>query len=164
LIGFSVYFTGSGATAEFKRIAPEKIQRQQFTHNTGNTMYYIAETEKSFEQASQDLEVEVKNLGFGVLHIHNLGETLRSKGVEFEENCKVFEVCNPKQAAKVLSIDMRLNMALPCRISVFTEKGTTKIGLIEPASMLAGLSDDPTLLEVAKEVEEKTIQMVENAK
>jgi uncharacterized protein (DUF302 family) len=127
-------------------------------------MYYIAETEKSFEQASQDLEVEVKNLGFGVLHIHNLGETLRSKGVEFEEDCKVFEVCNPQQAAKVLSIDMRLNMALPCRISVFTEKGTTKIGLIEPASMLAGLSDDPALLEVAKEVEEKTIQMIDNAK
>jgi uncharacterized protein (DUF302 family) len=127
-------------------------------------MYYIAETGKSFEQASADLEEEVKNLGFGVLHIHNLGETLRSKGVDFEENCKVFEVCNPQQAAKVLSIDMRLNMALPCRISVFTEKGTTKIGLIEPAKMLAGLSDDPTLLEVAKEVEEKTIQMIDNAK
>jgi len=127
-------------------------------------MYYIAETEKPFEQAAQDLEIEVKNLGFGVLHIHNLGETLRSKGVEFDENCKVFEVCNPQQAAKVLSIDMRLNMALPCRISVFTEKGTTKIGLIEPAKMLSGLSDDPTLLEVAKEVEEKTIQMIDNAK
>ena len=127
-------------------------------------MYYIAETEKSFDQAAQDLEGEVKNLGFGVLHIHNLGETLRSKGVEFDENCKVFEVCNPQQAAKVLSIDMRLNMALPCRISVFTEKGTTKIGLIEPAKMLSGLSDDPTLLEVAKEVEEKTIQMIDNAK
>jgi uncharacterized protein (DUF302 family) len=127
-------------------------------------MYYIAETEKSFDQASQDLETEVKNLGFGVLHIHNLGDTLRSKGVEFDENCKVFEVCNPKQAAKVLSIDMRLNMALPCRISVYTERGTTKIGLIEPAKMLAGLSDDPSLLEVAKEVEEKTIQMIDNAK
>lgn len=127
-------------------------------------MYYIAETEKSFEQAAQDLESEVKNLGFGVLHIHNLGETLRSKGVEFDENCKVFEVCNPKQAAKVLSIDMRLNMALPCRISVFTENGTTKIGLIEPAKMLSGLSDDPTLLEVAKEVEAKTIQMIDNAR
>jgi len=127
-------------------------------------MYYIAETGKSFEQAAEDLEVEVKNLGFGVLHIHNLGETLRSKGVEFDEDCKVFEVCNPQQAAKVLSIDMRLNMALPCRISVFTEKGTTKIGLIEPAKMLSGLSDDPTLLEVAEEVEEKTIQMIDNAK
>ena len=127
-------------------------------------MYYIAETDKSFEQASEDLEAEVKNLGFGVLHIHNLGETLRSKGVEFDENCKVFEVCNPQQAAKVLSVDMRLNMALPCRISVFTEKGTTKIGLIKPAKMLAGLSDDADLQEVAREVEQKTIQMIDNAK
>jgi len=127
-------------------------------------VYYVVKTEKSFEQASADLESEVKNLGFGVLHIHDLGQTLRSKGVDFGENCKVFEVCNPKQAAKVLSVDMRLNMALPCRISVFTEKGSTKIGLIKPAQMLAGLSDDPMLAEVANEVEEKTIQMINNAK
>jgi uncharacterized protein (DUF302 family) len=127
-------------------------------------MYYVANTNKTFDQASADLELEVKNLGFGVLHIHDLGKTLRSKGVDFEENCRVFEVCNPKQAAKVLSIDMRLNMALPCRISVFTEKGTTKIGLIKPVQMLSALSDDPTLLEVANEVEQKTIQMINNAK
>ena len=127
-------------------------------------MYYVVDTDKTFEQASGDLESSVSNLGFRVLHVHDLGETLRSKGIDFAEHCRVFEVCNPVQAAKVLSTDMRLNMALPCRISVFTEKGTTKIGLIEPAKMLAGLSDDPTLLEVAKEVEEKTIQMVDNAK
>jgi uncharacterized protein (DUF302 family) len=30
------------------------------------------------------------------------------------------------QAAKVLAADMRLNMALPCRISVFTESDKTK--------------------------------------
>jgi len=60
----------------------------------------------------------------------DLGATLRSKGLAFDEECKVFEVCNPGQAAKVLSIDMRLNMALSCRISVFTEKGKTKLGLI----------------------------------
>ncbi|MFT5195338.1 MAG: hypothetical protein ACI85U_002358 [Candidatus Promineifilaceae bacterium] len=127
-------------------------------------MYYIVETEKSFEQAVQDLDTEVKNLGFGVLHVHDLGQTLRNKGENFTENCKVFEVCNPKQAAKVLSTDMRLNMALPCRISVYTEKGTTKIGLIKPAQMLSSLSDDPALSQVAQEVEEKTIQMVDNTK
>ena len=59
---------------------------------------------------------------------------------------------------------MRLNMALPCRISVFTEKGKTKIGLIKPAAMLATLSDDPALAEVAKEVEDKTMRMVDDAK
>ena len=127
-------------------------------------MYYIVETKKSFEQASADLDAAVKRHQFGVLHVHDLGATLRSKGIAFDEQCRVFEVCNPAQAAKVLAADMRLNMALPCRISVFTEKGKTKLGLITPVKMLSSLSQDPALLEVAREVEEKTIQMVDEAK
>lgn len=127
-------------------------------------MYYIVETDKSFDQASADLESSVKRHGFGVLHVHDLGNTLRSKGIAFDEQCKVFEVCNPGQAAKVLATDMRLNMALPCRISVYTEKGKTKIGLMKPVQMLLALSQDAALVQVAKEVEEKTIQMVDEAK
>jgi uncharacterized protein (DUF302 family) len=127
-------------------------------------MYYIVETEKSFEQAATDLEAAVTRNGFGVLHIHDLGATLRSKGISFEEQCKVLEVCNPVQAARVLATDMRLNMALPCRISVFTEGSKTKIGLISPEKMLSGLSQDEDLLQVAKEVEEKTIQMIDEAR
>ncbi|ABM04610.1 hypothetical protein DUF302 [Psychromonas ingrahamii 37] len=127
-------------------------------------MYYIVETSKSFEQASADLDAAVKRHNFGVLYVHDLGETLRGKGISFDEQCKVFEVCNPGQAAKVMSVDMRLNMALPCRISVFTEKGKTKIGLIKPEQMLAALSKDAALVQIAKEVEEKTIQMVDEAK
>ena len=127
-------------------------------------MYYLVETAKAFDQASADLERAVKRLGFGVLHVHDLASTLRSKGIAFEEECKIFEVCNPQQAAKVLSTDMRLNMALPCRISVFTQQGTTKIGLIKPVQMLSALSSDPALVQVAKDVEDKTIQMVDEAK
>lgn len=127
-------------------------------------MYYIVETGKTFDEAAEDLDAAVKNHGFGVLHIHDLGSTLRSKGVPFDEQCKVFEVCNPAQAAKVLSTDMRLNMALPCRISVFTDSGKTKIGLIRPAQMLSILSQDAALREVSEEVEAKTIQMIDEAK
>jgi uncharacterized protein (DUF302 family) len=127
-------------------------------------MYYIIETNKTFDQASESLELSVKRNGFGVLHIHDLGKTLRQKGMEFDEQCRVFEVCNPNQAVKVLKTDMKLNMALPCRISVFTENGTTKIGLIKPVKMLSSLSQDETLVQVAKEVEEKTIQMIDEAK
>jgi uncharacterized protein (DUF302 family) len=127
-------------------------------------MYYIAETAKSFSQASTDLSSAVVRHGFGVLHVHDLGATLRSKGIAFDEECMVFEVCNPGQAAKVLSTDMRLNMALPCRISVFTEKGRTKIGLIRPVQMLSALSQDAALVQVAKEVEERIIEMVDEAK
>ena len=127
-------------------------------------MYYLVETQKSFNQAATDLELAVIKNGFGVLNVHDLASTLRAKGISFTEECKIFEVCNPIQAAKVLSADMRLNMALPCRISVFTESGKTKIGLIKPAQMLSALSKDSTLAEIAKEVEASTIKMVDDAK
>jgi uncharacterized protein (DUF302 family) len=127
-------------------------------------VYYIVDSDKTFTQAATDLEAAVKRHNFGVLHIHDLGETLRSKGQAFDEQCRVFEVCNPAQAAKVLAADMRLNMALPCRISVFTEAGKTRIGLIRPEKMLSALSDDPDLNIVAGEVEAATIKMIDEAK
>ena len=127
-------------------------------------MYFIVQSDKTFELAASDLDAAVKRNGFGVLHVHDLGATLRSKGIEFAEQCKVFEVCNPAQAAKVLSADMRLNMALPCRISVYTEQGQTRLGLITPVKMLTALSQDPALQAVAREVEDKTILMIEQAK
>ena len=129
-----------------------------------SNMYYLVKTDKAFGDAAADLEAAVKRNGFGVLHVHDLGTTLRTKGVEFDEQCKVFEVCNPQQAAKVLESDMRLNIALPCRISVFTQRGKTKIGLIRPVQMLSALSQDASLIEVANEVEAKTIQMIDEAK
>ncbi len=127
-------------------------------------MYYVADSTKSFQDASAALESSVTENGFGVLHVHDLGETLRSKGVTFPEECRVFEVCNPHQASKVLESDMRLNMALPCRISVYTEKGQTRIGMIKPQPMLAALSNDPALAEVAAEVEAATVKMIQEAR
>jgi uncharacterized protein (DUF302 family) len=53
-------------------------------------MYYIIEPDKSFEQASADLESAVKRHGFEVLHIHDPGTTLRNKGISFDEQCKCY--------------------------------------------------------------------------
>ena len=133
-------------------------------NNENTDMYYIVESKKNFDQVVKDLEEAIKNNGFGILHIHNLGSTLRSKGVAFKEECKIFEVCNPLEAAKVLSADMRLNMALPCRISVYTEHTSTKIGFIRPEKILSALSHNKILEDTAKEVEEEIIQMLEEAK
>ena len=75
----------------------------------------------------------------------------------------MFEVCNPQQAAPVLAADMALNMALPCRISVYTEAGKTRIGMIRPAAMLSALSSDPELAEVARQVEASTMAIIQAA-
>ena len=100
---------------------------------------------------------------FGVLHIHDLMQTLNSKGVPFETECQVLEVCNPHQAAKVLAEDIDLNMALPCRVSVYEKKGSTCIGMMSPKAMLGDLSDSPTLVGVAEEVEAVLKSAIEEA-
>ena len=113
----------------------------------------ILDTAKAFEQACADLRAAVASHGFGLLTVHDLAATLRSKNINFAENCRVFEVCNPKQAAKVLELDMALSMALPCRITVYTEAGQTRIGMIRPMEMLRDLSGVPELMGIAQEIE-----------
>jgi len=118
--------------------------------------FFILDSSKSFEEACASLQQAVPDHGFGVLAVHDLGQTLRGKGLAFPEECCIFEVCNPLQAAAVLANTMALNMALPCRISVYTEAGRTRIGMLRPGVMLAGLSADPSLAAVAGEVEAST--------
>ena len=127
-------------------------------------MKYIVETSKSVEQAVTDLQESVLRHKFGVLHIHNLQETLKKKGVDFVNSCQILEICNPQNAKDVLIEDMDLNMALPCRVSVYSEKGKTKIGMIRPTVMLKLLSNSPKLEKTAEEVEAAIIAMIEEAK
>jgi len=127
------------------------------------TPLFQLSTTKGFALACSALELAVAEHEFGILAVHDLGQTLRSKGIDFEEQCRVFEVCNPQQAARVLAANMALTTALPCRISVYTEAGRTRIGMIRPAAMLASLSNDPSLREVARAVEASTTAIIEAA-
>lgn len=115
--------------------------------------FYVLDTTKPFEQACSDLKTAVATHGFGLLAVHDLAATLRSKNIGFPENCRVFEVCHPQQAAKVLQLDMALSMVLPCRISVYTEVGKVRIGMLRPVELLRDLSGSPELKQVAQEVE-----------
>ena len=127
-------------------------------------MKYIVESTKSIERATADLQDAVKRNGFGVLHIYDLKQTLKEKGAPIEHECRILEVCNPQRAREVLNTDMSMNMALPCRVSVYEEQGRTKIGLISPKALLAQLSDSPALAKVASEVETAIKRMIDEAK
>ena len=126
-------------------------------------MKYIVEVEKSVDQAEADLSAAVQRHKFGVLHTYDLQETLRKKGVEIETACRILEICNPQKAKDVLATDIDLNLVLPCRVSVYSDRGKTKIGMIRPTVMLKALSNSPALSVVAEEVEEAIIKMIDEA-
>lgn len=127
-------------------------------------MRYVVKSGKSVDQATADLEAAVRANGFGVLHQYDLKKTLAGKGVDLPHECRILEVCNPQQAARVLGDDMGMNIALPCRISVYEDRGDTLIGMARPTALLAGLSESAELRTVADEVERALVRMIEQAK
>lgn len=131
---------------------------------SGVPVHYIVDSDKSFHEATVDLEAVVPRLGFVILHVHDLSEILRRKGIEIDEDCRVFEVCNFRQTGHLLSIAMRLNLAVPWRISVFTENGATRIGLIRPQPMLAALSENAESFQLVREIDEKMMQIVDETR
>jgi uncharacterized protein (DUF302 family)/RNA polymerase-binding transcription factor DksA len=126
-------------------------------------MYYVVPTAKNVGDAAGDLEAAVRKHGFGVLHVFDLKATLTNKGYPLGPQCRIFEVCNPQQATRVLHGDMRLNMALPCRISVFEDEGVTKIGTIRPSETLRALSEDREILASAGAIETTIRAIIDEA-
>ena len=125
-------------------------------------MLYVKEALGSVEQVSEKLAAAVADNKFGVLGVYDLKEKMSEKNVPFEAQCRIFEVCNPLKAKKVLETDMSISTVLPCRISVYEEGGKVKVATIKPTAMLS-LFGRPELDSVAQDVEETMLRIIDAA-
>ena len=119
-------------------------------------------TDKTVSQTATSLQAAVQANHFGVMHVHNLKETMTKKGVEFARECLIFEVCQPQQAKKVLEENMSVSTALPCRISIYQEGGKTILATLKPTILLA-MFNAPQLEGVAQEVEASIVKIMKEA-
>lgn len=99
---------------------------------------------------------------FGVLATHNLREKIEGKGLPFGRECRVIEVCNPRQAQQVLHESITVATALPCRVAVYEEDGQTVMATIKP-SLLLTMFDAPGAAPVARDVEATLVRIMEEA-
>jgi uncharacterized protein (DUF302 family) len=120
------------------------------------------ETAKSIDEACAALEKAVAAHHFGILHVHDIRQTLAKKGVGLEREVRIFDVCNPQRAKQVLEANPLAATALPCAIAVFAEGKRTTLAFIQPTAML-GLFGSEDLQPVAEEVERAVREIVEAA-
>jgi uncharacterized protein (DUF302 family) len=125
-------------------------------------MLHVVESTKPLARLVADLEQAVTRHKFGVLGVHDLKAKMAEKGVPFARECRIFEVCNPHQAKKVLEANLEISTALPCRISVYEEGGKTKLATIRPTALI-GLYRNPELKGVAEEVEATLVNIMAEA-
>ena len=119
-------------------------------------------TNKTVSETAVALQAAVQANHFGVMQVHNLRETMVKKGVDFERECLIFEVCQPQQAKKVLDQNMSVSTALPCRISIYEEGGKTILATLKPTMLLA-MFNTPQLEGVAQEVEDTLLKIMREA-
>ena len=102
-------------------------------------MLFEIPSQKSLEAIDTGLQEAAARHQFGIVAVHNLKETMAKKGVDFAGECLVYEVCNPHKAKKVLEANGAVSTAL---MKTFAT---------------------PSLLPVAREVEEVILAMMREA-
>ncbi len=125
-------------------------------------MLFEIPSQKDLEAIGRGLEEAAARHSFGIITVHNLKETMAKKGVEFDGECLVFEVCNPHQARRVLEANGAVSTALPCRISVYRSAHGYRLATILPTALMK-IFAAPSLVPVAREVEEVIVAMMREA-
>jgi len=125
-------------------------------------MLFQVESNKSLDEIERGLQESAARHQFGVIAIHDLKETLKKKGVDLAMECRIYEVCNPHQAKKVLDADGAISTALPCRISVYGSPKKYTLATMRPTEMMKAFAR-PEIESVAQEVEEVILEMMRDA-
>ena len=125
-------------------------------------MLYSVHSKKSLDEIEAALNDAVARQKFGIMTVHDLQATMQKKGVEFDKACRIYEVCNPQQAKKVLEANGAVSTALPCRISVYEEGDGYQIATILPSQLMT-LFGSPELEPVANEVEAAVKAIIDDA-
>ncbi|HHW36222.1 MAG TPA: DUF302 domain-containing protein [Bacillales bacterium] len=124
---------------------------------------YTITTSKSIDEAVKSIEENLKEEKFGVLWQFDVKDKLQEKGVDFDQSFKILEVCNPHEAGRVLTQNKMVGYFLPCKIVVYEDEGTTKVGMPKPTALIT-MVEDEKLKEIAVDIEQRLIACIDKSK
>ena len=115
----------------------------------------------SFKEAVLKAKGELAKEGFGVLTEIDVKATLKKKlDVEFD-NYAILGACNPPFAHKALQAEEEIGLLMPCNVIVYESENKIFASAILPTVAMS-MIDNPSLSEIAKQVEGKLKKVVDN--
>ena len=120
-----------------------------------------AESRYDFTESVERFEQSVLSMGWRIPAVHDLQQTMRNNGKEVNQ-VKVFEICQPDHAYKILSLDREriVSSMMPCRVSIYEKSdGKTYISWMNTrlmGNMMGGVIAD--VMGIATEESEAMIR------
>jgi uncharacterized protein (DUF302 family) len=114
-----------------------------------------------FDEAVSRVRDALQKEGFGVLTEIDVKATLKKKlDVDFRKYL-ILGACNPPNAYKALTAELEIGLLLPCNVIVYEcDDGGATVAAMD-ASLMATVSGNDRLSEVAATVNEKLKRVIE---
>lgn len=123
---------------------------------------YEEKSAYAYEETLDRLRKEIKENQFGILYEVNLKEKIEGKGMDFQPNFTVMDVCNPKLAKDVLDEQIEVGYFLPCKVVVYEKDNSVYAGVLKP-TVLIDMVENDALKDAAIEVEDILTKAVKAA-
>lgn len=100
---------------------------------------YERETKLELTAALARIKGELARRGFGVLWELDVPAKLAEKGVQYDGDFRILEICNPHDAKRALETDPTVGYFLPCKIVLYRRGERTVVGMPKPTFLMNAL-------------------------
>lgn len=127
------------------------------------TFNYTVKTQKTIDTVIAEITAKLSEIKFGVLGTLDFKEIFAKKGINYSDQYKLLEICNPQAAKQALESNPNIGLLLPCTIAVFEKNGENYISLAKPTELLS-VASNTELESMGKDIETKLIKVIDDVK
>lgn len=125
------------------------------------TLYGITKTvDAPYATAVARVKDLLKDEGFGVLTEIDVQATLKQKLGKEVAPYVIFGACNPTLASRALEAEPDIGLLLPCNVIVTETPDGTRVGVVNPASLVA-FTGNSALEAVSREADERLRRVID---
>lgn len=100
---------------------------------------------QSIEKIAQHVPAACEKSKFALLQTYNYHEIVESKGFPIKRKVFIYEICQAKVAAKMLTTNPEFSIFMPCKIAIYENDGQTIISTMNMEIMLKAIQDNEEL-------------------
>ena len=120
-----------------KAFMPAKKMIDMFT--------YKLISKQPIEQIAQRVPEACEQYKFALLHTYVYHEIVESKGFPIKRKVYIYEICQAKTAAAMLTDYPHFSIFMPCKIAMYEENGSVVISTMNMEIMLNAVTSTPNL-------------------
>jgi uncharacterized protein (DUF302 family) len=125
-------------------LMPAEKMIEMFTHNIISN--------QSIEHIAGKVPGACEQFNFALLHTYIYHDIVESKGFPIDRKVFIYEICQAKTAAGMLTDFPHFSIFMPCKLAIYENNGETVISAMNMEVMLEAIRSNNELFEEASEL------------